>query len=151
MRTVEITYRYGEPGSPARSRPIDADAARRRLDEGSQALAAVLDGLADDSGTASRIIQIDPRDHFTQLVDLAKLRWRIERDYQELKQEVSGSVTTRGVAGVASTRPQPCASGPRLSHRRAGDDSPSGPRSAAPVQVALLPDNYRPRGSALAA
>jgi SRSO17 transposase len=23
-----------------------------------------------------------------QLVDLAKLRWRIERDYQELKQEV---------------------------------------------------------------
>ena len=25
---------------------------------------------------------------FQQLVDLAKLRWRIERDYQELKQEV---------------------------------------------------------------
>jgi hypothetical protein len=28
---------------------------------------------------------------------------------------------------------------------------PSGPRSAAPVQVPPLPDNYRPRGSALAA
>ena len=25
---------------------------------------------------------------FRRLVDLAKLRWRIERDYQELKQEV---------------------------------------------------------------
>src|SRR5207244_12359445 len=25
---------------------------------------------------------------FARLVDLAKLRWRIERDYQELKQEV---------------------------------------------------------------
>jgi SRSO17 transposase len=25
---------------------------------------------------------------FRQLVDFAKLRWRIERDYQELKQEV---------------------------------------------------------------
>jgi SRSO17 transposase len=25
---------------------------------------------------------------FRQLVDIAKLRWRIERDYQELKQEV---------------------------------------------------------------
>jgi carbonic anhydrase len=62
MRTVEITYRYGEPDSPTRSRPVDADAARHRLDEGSQAFAALLDGLADDSGTASRIIQIDPRD-----------------------------------------------------------------------------------------
>jgi SRSO17 transposase len=26
---------------------------------------------------------------FAVLVDIAKLRWRIERDYQELKQEVS--------------------------------------------------------------
>ena len=38
------------------------EAARRRLDEGSHASAALLDGLADESGTASRIIQIDPRD-----------------------------------------------------------------------------------------
>ena len=27
---------------------------------------------------------------FRELVDIAKLRWRIERDYQELKQEVGG-------------------------------------------------------------
>ena len=32
---------------------------------------------------------------FHQLVDTAKLRWRIERDYQELEQEV-GSATSRG-------------------------------------------------------
>jgi len=62
MRTVEITYRYGEPDAPPRSRPTDADAARHRLEEGSQAFAALLDGLADDSGTASRVIQVDPRD-----------------------------------------------------------------------------------------
>ena len=62
MRTVEITYRYGEQGELARPRPIDSDAARHRLDEGSQAFAALLDGLSDESGTASRIIQIDPRD-----------------------------------------------------------------------------------------
>ncbi|SRR6266852_3240591 len=62
MRTVEITYRYGEPDSATRSRPLDTDAARHRLDERSQAFAALLDGLADDSGTASRVIQIDPRD-----------------------------------------------------------------------------------------
>jgi carbonic anhydrase len=62
MRTVEITYRYGEQGVLARPRPADSEAARRRLDQGSQAFAALLDGLADESGTASRIIQIDPRD-----------------------------------------------------------------------------------------
>ena len=62
MKTVEITYRYGEPDAPPRSRPTDADAARHRLEEGSQAFAALLDGLADDSGTASRVIQVDPRD-----------------------------------------------------------------------------------------
>jgi carbonic anhydrase len=62
MRAVEITYRYGEPDSPTRSRPSDTDAARRRLDEGSQAFAALLDGLAGDDGTASRVIHIDPRD-----------------------------------------------------------------------------------------
>ena len=37
---------------------------------------------------------------FTQLVDLAKLRWRIERDYQELKQEVGlGHYEGRGWRG----------------------------------------------------
>ena len=51
---------------------------------------------------------------FKRLVDLAKLRWRIERDYQELKQE-SGWVTTKGAAGVASITTQPCASRPTAS------------------------------------
>src|ERR1700744_3419311 len=37
---------------------------------------------------------------FTRLVDLAKLRWRIERDYQELKQEVGlGHYEGRGWRG----------------------------------------------------
>jgi carbonic anhydrase len=62
MRTVEITYRCGGQGEQARPRPGDSEAARHRLDEGSRAFAALLDGLADDSGTASRVIQIDPRD-----------------------------------------------------------------------------------------
>jgi SRSO17 transposase len=39
---------------------------------------------------------------FARLVDLAKLRWRIERDYLELKQEV-GSDTTKDAAGEAFT------------------------------------------------
>jgi SRSO17 transposase len=69
---------------------------------------------------------------FQQLVDLTKLRWRIERDYQELKQEVGlGHYEGRGWRGF---------------HHHA-----SGPRSAAPFTAPRLPDDYRPRGSALAA
>jgi carbonic anhydrase len=62
MRTVEIIYRYGAQDAPVPPRPTDADAARRRLDEGSQAFAALLDGLADDDGTAKRVIQVDAQD-----------------------------------------------------------------------------------------
>ena len=62
MKTVEIIYRYGAQGAPARPRPADSDAARQRLDEGNRAFAALLDGLADDDGTARRIIQVDPQD-----------------------------------------------------------------------------------------
>ena len=37
---------------------------------------------------------------FARLVDLAKLRWRIERDYQELKQEIGlGHYEGRGWRG----------------------------------------------------
>jgi SRSO17 transposase len=39
---------------------------------------------------------------FERMVDLTKLRWRIERDYLELKQEV-GLVTMKAAAGAAFT------------------------------------------------
>ena len=40
---------------------------------------------------------------FDRLVDIAKLRWRIERDYQELKQEVGlGHFEGRGWRGLSS-------------------------------------------------
>ena len=42
---------------------------------------------------------------FHRLVDIAKLRWRIERDYQELKQEVGlGAFPGRGWCGFRSPR-----------------------------------------------
>ena len=42
---------------------------------------------------------------FDLLVDIAKLRWRIERDYQELKQEVGlGHFEGRGWRGLSSSR-----------------------------------------------
>ena len=37
-----------------------------------------------------------PTTALATLVDTAKLRWRIERDYQELKQELSASTTYEG-------------------------------------------------------
>ncbi len=62
---------------------------------------------------------------FTQLVDLAKLRWRIERDYQELKQEVGLGHYEGRVPGVAPIdHANPVHRGLRLPHRRTGDDSP---------------------------
>lgn len=48
---------------------------------------------------------------FHRLVDFTKLRWRIERDYQELKQEV-GLGISRGADGAASTTTRRCASWP---------------------------------------
>jgi carbonic anhydrase len=62
MKIVEVTYRYDGRAASERSRPADAEAARRRLDEGSRAFASLLAGLADGDGTAQRIVPVDPRD-----------------------------------------------------------------------------------------
>ena len=75
---------------------------------------------------------------FRKLVDITKLRWRIERDYQELKQEV-GSVTSKGEVGAASIITPRCASRLTDSGLREGDDSPSGPRSTAQCEEPAVP------------
>jgi len=88
---------------------------------------------------------------FPRLVDLAKLRWRIERDYQELKQELGlGHYEGRGWRGFHHHATLCIAAYGFLIAERA-TIPPSGPRSATPFQAPRLPDNYRPRGSALAA
>jgi SRSO17 transposase len=88
---------------------------------------------------------------FQRLVDLAKLRWRIERDYQELKQEVGlGHYEGRGWRGFHHHATLCIAAYGFLIAEQA-TIPPSGPRSAAPVKVPSLSENYRPRGSALAA
>jgi SRSO17 transposase len=88
---------------------------------------------------------------FQQLVDLTKLRWRIERDYQELKQEVVlGHYEGRGWRGFHHHATLCIAAYGFLIAEQAMIP-PSGPRSAAPFTAPRLPDDYRPRGSALAA
>jgi len=88
---------------------------------------------------------------FRDLVDAAKLRWRIERDYQELKQEVGlGHYEGRGWRGFHHHATLCIAAyGFLISERET--IPPSGPRSAALLPQSTLPDSYRPRGSSLAA
>lgn len=88
---------------------------------------------------------------FHRLVDLAKLRWRIERDYQELKQEVGlGHYEGRGWRGFHHHATL-CitAYGFLISERET--IPPSGLRTAALFSEFAVPEGYRPRGAALAA
>ncbi len=88
---------------------------------------------------------------FHQLVDLAKLRWRIERDYQELKQEVGlGHYEGRGWRGFHHHATLCIAAYGFLIAERAMIP-PSGPCPAALFPAPAFPEGYRPRGSALAA
>jgi SRSO17 transposase len=88
---------------------------------------------------------------FSRLVDLAKLRWRIERDYQELKQEVGlGHFEGRGWRGFHHHATLCIAAyGFLISERET--IPPSGPRSARVLPASAISDGYRPRGSAVAA
>ena len=88
---------------------------------------------------------------FARLVDLAKLRWRIERDYQELKQEVGlGHFEGRGWRGFHHHATLCVAAyGFLISERET--IPPSGSHSTVLFSQLAVPDGYRPRGSAIAA
>ena len=85
---------------------------------------------------------------FDELVDLAKLRWRIERDYQELKQEVGlGHYEGRGWRGFHHHITLSIAAyGFLISERET--IPPSAPRRAVLGPPPPLPQGWRPRGSA---
>jgi SRSO17 transposase len=85
---------------------------------------------------------------FARLVNLAKLRWRIERDYHDLKQEVGlGHFEGRGWRGFHHHATLCIAAyGFLISEREM--TPPSAPRSAKHFQAPHLPEGYRPRGAA---
>jgi carbonic anhydrase len=62
MKTVEIAYRYDGAEASLRERPVDADAARLRLNDGNRAFAQLFTHLEEGTGTSRRIVPIDPRD-----------------------------------------------------------------------------------------
>src|SRR3954452_24685758 len=90
---------------------------------------------------------VPPDMPFDRLVDLAKLRWRIERDYQELKQELGlGHYEGRGWRGFHHHATLTIAAyGFLISERET--IPPSAPRRHPPIQAPPLPKGYRPRGS----
>jgi len=82
------------------------------------------------------------------LVDMAKLRWRIERDYQELKQEIGlGHYEGRGWRGFHHHATLAIAAYGFLVSERSLIP-PSGSRSGTLLKAARLPKDYRPRGAA---
>jgi len=84
---------------------------------------------------------------FDRLVDLTKLRWRIERDYQELKQELGlGHYEGRGWRGFHHHATLCIAAyGFLISERETIPPSGSGaPARLPPTQI---PAGYRPRGA----
>jgi SRSO17 transposase len=85
---------------------------------------------------------------FDRLVDRAKLRWRIERDYQELKQELGlGDYEGRGWRGFHHHASLCIAAYGFLIAER-GALPPSGPAFFAPLSRSAIPQGYRPRGAA---
>src|ERR1700682_4620689 len=85
---------------------------------------------------------------FDHLVDQAKLRWRIERDYQELKQDLGlGDYEVRGWRGFHHHATLCIAAYGFLIAER-GAIPPSGPGFSAPLSRSAIPRGYRPRGAA---
>jgi SRSO17 transposase len=82
------------------------------------------------------------------LVDQAKLRWRIERDYQELKQEIGlGHYEGRGWRGFHHHATLAIAAYGFLASERSLIP-PSDPPSPTLLKAPALPEGYRPRGAA---
>jgi len=90
---------------------------------------------------------VDRKMSFRALVDLAKLRWRIERDYEDLKQEIGlGHYEGRGWRGFHHHGTLAIAAyGFLISERES--IPPSGPHFATPIEKSPLPSGYRPRGA----
>ncbi len=85
---------------------------------------------------------------FEQLVDLTKLRWRIERDYRELKQEVGlGHYEGRGWRGFHH-HASLCIAAYGFLVSEKETIPPSGPSAASWLQKPAFPNGFRSRGAA---
>ena len=94
---------------------------------------------------------LDNKISFRDLVDLAKMRWRIERDYQDLKQEIGlGHYEGRGWRGFHHHGTLCIAAyGFLISERET--IPPSAPGRSRRFEKPAVSGGYRPRGAAAAA
>ena len=94
---------------------------------------------------------LDKKISFRDLVDLAKMRWRIKRDYQDLKQEIGlGHYEGRGWRGFHHHGTLCIAAyGFLISERET--IPPSGPHCSWRFEKPAISSGYRPRGATAAA
>jgi SRSO17 transposase len=105
----------------------------------------------EDAPTKYWLSTVDKNISFRALVDLAKMRWRVERDYQDLKQVVGlGHYEGRSWPGFHHHGTLCIAVyGFLVSERET--IPPSGPGCSIRFEMPALPRGYRPRGAAAAA
>jgi hypothetical protein len=95
----------------------------------------------------SRFARVCTAPNIDPNINLAKLRWRIERDYEELNQEAGfGDYEGRGRRGFHHHSALAIAAYGFLIPERE-TIPPSGPRPAAAIEKSPFPSGYRPRGS----
>jgi SRSO17 transposase len=84
-----------------------------------------------------------------ELVDIAHQRWRIERDYKDLKQDFGlGHYEGRGWRGFHHHAALSIAAyGFLMAERLVADKSVGGKKNFIERQVPALPEDYIPRGS----
>ncbi len=87
--------------------------------------------------------------HVQRMVFETKMRWRIERDYQDLKQDLGlGHYEGRGWRGFHHHASLSIAAyGFLLAQRLQHPDEIGGKKNSAQRQESALPTHYRPRGS----
>jgi SRSO17 transposase len=148
----KVTWREGS-AAPLSSRfgRVRVRAAHRdyRLTEPRQEEWLLIEWPTDEDEPTKYWLSTLPEDiSFRRLVDYAKLRWRIEHDYLELKQEVGlGDFEGRGWRGFHHHATMSImAYGFLVSER--GAFPPSGPIAGVLFSKFAVPKSYRPRGSA---
>ena len=128
-----------------RVRPAHRD---YRLDEPRTEEWLLIEWPADEDEPAKYWFSTLPADiAFDKLVDAAKLRWRIKRDYRELKQEVGlGHCEGRSWRGFHHHATLCIAAyGFLISERET--IPPSGSAAAARIKKTAVPEGYRPGGA----
>jgi len=148
----EITWREGTTAEPLRSRfagvrvrPAHRD--RRRSEPWPEQWLMIEWPEGEAEPTKYWLANLPADTRLKRLVYLAKLRWLIERDYRELKQELGlGHYEGRGWPGFHHHAALAIAAyGFLLKERLA--IPPSAPQKRLLLEEPALPDGFRPRGS----